>query len=142
MLRSIESARQSIRLAGYSFTSTDVVRALIAAHRRGVDVRVVVDQRGNAGKSSRAALNMLAGAGIPTRTVSAYAIHHDKYIVIDAATVETGSFNYTAAAAKRNSENALQVSACPALAARYLEHWQSRWRQGVEWSRRIEEQQT
>jgi len=133
VLRAVESANREIRLAGYSFTSPEVVRALVAAHRRGVDVRVVVDRRGNTGKANVAALNLLAGAGIPTRTISAYAIHHDKFIVADRKTVETGSFNYTRAAAQRNSENALLVSACPSLAKQYLEHWESRWGQGVDW---------
>jgi len=133
VLRTIASARKSVRLATYSFTAPDVVRALIAARRRGVDVRVVVDARGNSGKASVAALNLLAGAGIPARTVSAYAIHHDKYMVIDGATVENGSFNYTRAAERSNSENALVVSTCPALARRYLAHWQSRWEQGKAW---------
>jgi phosphatidylserine/phosphatidylglycerophosphate/cardiolipin synthase-like enzyme len=32
---------------------------------------------------------------------------HDKFIVIDGETVELGSFNYTAAAEKRNAENVL-----------------------------------
>ena len=34
-------------------------------------------------------------AGIPIRINSYYAIMHDKYMVIDGKTVETGSFNYT-----------------------------------------------
>ena len=131
--RAIESAHQSIRLAGYVFTSPDVVRSLIAAKRRGVDVRVIVDDKGNNGKASVAALNLLAGAGIHTRTISAYPIHHDKYMVIDGAAVETGSFNYTASAARRNSENALLISACPDLARQYLAHWDSRWAQGTDW---------
>ena len=44
--------------------------------------------------------------------------------------METGSFNFTAAAAKGNSENALVVWNDPALAETYLTHWQSRWDQG------------
>jgi len=133
VLRAIGSARESIRLAAYLFTSPDIARALIAARRKGVDVQAVVDREGAKNAASRAALNLLAGAGIPVRTVSGYAIHHDKYMVIDGATVQTGSFNYTAAAARDNSENVLLASACPALARQYLEHWQSRWRQGVGW---------
>jgi phosphatidylserine/phosphatidylglycerophosphate/cardiolipin synthase-like enzyme len=129
----IESAHQSIRLAAYSFTAPDVVRALIADKRRGVDVQVVVDERGNRSAASKAALNLLTGADIPTRTISVYPIHHDKYIVIDGQAIETGSFNYSKSAEQRNSENALLVSACPTLARQYLEHWQSRWDQGTNW---------
>lgn len=74
VLKTIETSQQEVRLMGYSFTSPEVVRSLIAAKRRGVDVRVVLDQKANTGKNnnaSRAAMNLLAGAGIPVRTVSA-----------------------------------------------------------------------
>lgn len=134
VLKVIASAKSSIRLAAYSFTSPNVVRELLAAKRRGVDVAVVVDHKNNLvearSNSSREALNLLVNAGIPTRTVSVYAIHHDKFIVVDGRHVETGSFNYTAAAAKRNSENVLVVWNNPLLAGKYIAHWQSRWSQG------------
>ncbi|WP_415867735.1 phospholipase D family protein [Burkholderia ubonensis] len=132
IVSAISGARQSIRLAAYSFTSPSVVRALMAAKQRGVDVAVVVDEKANHGKASVAALNLLTQAGIPSRTVSIYPIHHDKYIVIDGAQIETGSFNYSSAA-RRNSENAVLISQCPAVARSYLQHWQSRWSQGSDY---------
>ncbi|WP_336703146.1 phospholipase D family protein [Pantoea dispersa] len=133
VLRTLDSARESIRLMGYSFTSPEVVRALVAARRRGVDVRVVVDDKGNRSKASQAALNVLANAGIPLRTNGQYKIMHDKVIVTDGQNVETGSFNYTRSAAESNSENALVVRGVPALAQTYLAHWQSRWDGGKDW---------
>ncbi|KWA72501.1 endonuclease [Burkholderia ubonensis] len=132
VVSAISGARQSIRLAAYSFTSPSVVRALMAAKQRGVDVAVVVDEKANHGKASVAALNLLTQAGIPSRTVSIYPIHHDKYIVIDGAQIETGSFNYSSVA-RRNSENAVLISQCPAVARSYLQHWQSRWTQGSDY---------
>jgi phosphatidylserine/phosphatidylglycerophosphate/cardiolipin synthase-like enzyme len=48
---------------GYSFTSPEVTRSLIAAKRRGVDIRVVLDQKANTGKASVAAMNVLVSAG-------------------------------------------------------------------------------
>jgi phosphatidylserine/phosphatidylglycerophosphate/cardiolipin synthase-like enzyme len=130
VLKAIGAATTSIRLAGYLFTSPPVVRALLDAKQRGVDVAVVVDDKGTRSTTSRQALNLLVNAGIPTRTVSVYAVHHDKYIVIDGLHVETGSFNFTTGAAKRNSENVLVLWNYPTLAAQYLAHWQSRWEQG------------
>ncbi|KNH06833.1 Plasmid conjugative transfer endonuclease [Candidatus Burkholderia brachyanthoides] len=83
----------------------------------------------------QATLNVLVQPGIPTRTISVYAIHHDKFIVVDGAAVETGSFNFSAAAARRNSENALLLTCCqPNLTRSYLNHWQSRWNQGVDYA--------
>lgn len=135
--QAIDSAQRTIRLAGYSFNSRDIGARLIAAQRRGVDVQVVVDMKNNLIEDrtghARAALNHLVEAGIPTRTIDAYRIHHDKYMVIDGEHIQTGSFNYTEAAERYNSENALVVWNCPAKAQQYLTHWQSRWEQGVDY---------
>lgn len=133
VLRTLDEAHESIRLMGYSFTSPEVVKSLVAAKRRGVDVRVVVDDKGNRSKASQAAMNVVVNAGIPLRTNSQYKIMHDKVIITDGQNVELGSFNYTRSAAESNSENALVVRGVPALAQTYLAHWQSRWDGGKDW---------
>jgi phosphatidylserine/phosphatidylglycerophosphate/cardiolipin synthase-like enzyme len=130
VVKAINSAQSSIGMAAYSFTSPVVAKALLNAKKRGVDVRIVVDENGNKSKASLAALNLMVNAGIPTRTISRYAIHHDKYMVIDKRTLQTGSFNYSKAAASSNSENVLVVWNNPDLALSYLKHWQDRFDQG------------
>lgn len=133
VLQTVNEAQQSIRLMGYSFTSPEVARALVQAKRNGVDVRVVLDEHGNRTSASVAAMNTLVNAGIPVRTVSQFKIMHDKVIVVDGQTVETGSFNYTRAAARSNSENAVVLREVPDVAQQYLTHWQSRWDMGHDW---------
>lgn len=133
VLKTIESAQQEIRLMGYSFTSPEVVSALVRAKRRGVDVRIVLDEKGNRSKASQAAMNIVVNAGIPLRTNGRYAIMHDKVIIVDNHTVEAGSFNYTRSAASRNSENVLVINEVPEVAQTYLQHWQSRWDGGTDW---------
>lgn len=136
VLKTIESAQHEIRLMGYSFTSPEVSWALVRAKRRGVDVAVVLDWKSNAGKNnnaSKAAMNLLAGAGIPVRTVSTYKILHDKVIVADGRNTQVGSFNFSRAADRSNSENVLVVWDDHAIAASYLNHWTSRWAQGKDW---------
>lgn len=133
VLQVIDKAQSQIRLMGYSFTSPPIVMALIAAHKRGVDVQIVLDAEGNRGKASLAAMNLIASAGIPLRTNGAYKIMHDKVLITDGQNVETGSFNYTSSAAKANSENALVLWGNPGLAQVYLTHWQSRWNQGQDY---------
>jgi len=130
VLNVIDGATQQIRLAGYSFTAPDIVQALIRARARGVDVKVVLDEKGNRSKTSRAAMNLLVSHGIPVRLNSRYAILHDKTLVTDGRTVQTGSLNYTLSGERRNSENVLVIRDMPELAALYLAHWQSRWEGG------------
>lgn len=43
----IDRAQTEIRLAGYSFTSPEVATALVRARSRGVDMRVVIDEKAN-----------------------------------------------------------------------------------------------
>lgn len=133
VIRTLDNAHESIRLMGYSFTSPEVVKSLIAAKQRGVDVRVVVDDKGNRSKASQAAMNVVVNAGIPLRINGQYKIMHDKVIITDGQNVELGSFNYTRSAAESNSENALVVRDVPSLAQTYLAHWQSRWDGGTDW---------
>ncbi|SAV26031.1 endonuclease [Klebsiella variicola] len=61
-------------------------------------------------------MNLLVNAGIPVRTVSQYKIMHDKVIIADGRNVEVGSFNYTRAADRVNSENVLVVWDVPVVA--------------------------
>ncbi|TDN58999.1 phospholipase D-like domain-containing protein [Paraburkholderia sp. BL10I2N1] len=48
---------------------------------------------------------------------------HSKYIVCDGSTVETGSYNFSQAAARVNSENVLVLSNHPEIAQAYLQNW-------------------
>ena len=126
VLDTINSAKRSIRVMAYSFTAEPVVRALILARRR-VDVVVTVDYRSNIDEDrsgrARAALGALAYAGVPVRVVKAFALQHSKYLIVDDATVESGSYNYTSMAARYNSENALVIRGNTEIATRYLENW-------------------
>lgn len=135
VLKVIDGARYEVRLMAYSFTSASVVNALVKARKRGVDVLVVVDEKHNlsdrAGKAAHA-LSTLHNAGIPVRTVSEWPIQHSKVIVTDRRNVETGSFNYSASAADRNSENVLVIWNNPELAEHYLRHWGTRYLRGRE----------
>lgn len=137
VLKTIGAARGEIRMMTYSLTSVPVVEALIAARHRGVDVAVVADYKNNvtedkSGKG-RAALSALVNAGCQVKVISAYAIHHDKVVVVDGETVQTGSFNYSDAAATRNSENVIVIWKNPNLARGYLAHWQDRFNKGTDY---------
>ena len=133
VLGAIAGARHSIRVAAYGFTASAVAKALIAAHRRGVAVRVLVDWRANFEEDrrhARHAIGALQLAGVAVRSIDAYPIFHDKFMVIDDRTVQTGSYNYTVAAARYNAENVLVVWNDPALAKAYARNWDANWRLG------------
>ena len=124
VLKVIDSAKSEIKMLAYSFTSTPVVKALVQAKKKGVSISLVVDHKGNQGAKSRAALSILVNVGCDVRTITAYQIHHDKVIIADKQTIELGSFNYSASAANKNSENVLVIWNNPKLAEKYIEHFE------------------
>jgi phosphatidylserine/phosphatidylglycerophosphate/cardiolipin synthase-like enzyme len=129
VVRTIESAKYTVRVAAYSFTSKPIAQALLADYKRGVDVRVVVDKSNATARYSAA--TFLANQGVPVRVDYRYAIMHDKFVVVDGAVVETGSFNYTQSAATRNAEN-LIVLHDPSIAQRYSQEWERLWAESEE----------
>ena len=125
VVQTIASARQSILVASYSFTSKPIAQALVEAHKRGVQVGVVLDKSQRTERYSSA--TFLANMGVPVRIDSRYAIMHNKFMVIDGKTVETGSFNYTSSAARRNAENVIVLRDNPQAAQVYAKEWQRLW---------------
>jgi phosphatidylserine/phosphatidylglycerophosphate/cardiolipin synthase-like enzyme len=121
LAKAIGKAKRSIHVQAYSFTSAPIAKALLQAHKRGVQVEVILDKSNQKDKYSTA--DFLENQDIPTFIDSAHAIAHNKIMIIDRETVVTGSFNFTKAAEQKNAENLILISD-KALAARYLANWE------------------
>jgi phosphatidylserine/phosphatidylglycerophosphate/cardiolipin synthase-like enzyme len=118
--RELDNAKTTIFVQAYSFTSARIAKALVDAHDRGVDVRVILDKSQRSEKYSSA--DFVAHAGIATFIDAKHAIAHNKIMVIDGETVLTGSFNFTRAAEQKNAENLLVIRDKD-LAAKYTSNW-------------------
>lgn len=129
VVKTIESAKASIRVAAYSFTSKPIAEALLADARRGVDVRIVVDKSNATARYTAA--TFLANQGVPVRVDYRYAIMHDKFVVVDGETVDTDSFNMTTAAEKKNAENVVVLHDA-AVAQQYGREWERLWGESEE----------
>jgi phosphatidylserine/phosphatidylglycerophosphate/cardiolipin synthase-like enzyme len=125
VVHTIDEARETLRVAAYSFTSRAIADALIAARQRGVDVKVVLDKSQDTDRSLEA---YLQDGGIDTKINHRYHIMHDKFIVVDGETLETGSFNFTKSAEEHNAENVL-VLHDPATAGDYKRQWEKLWQE-------------
>lgn len=104
-LRVIDSANDSLYINTYEMSQPDIVKHIIMAKLRGVDVRIVVDSRQNHDKNSEIALQLLKNAGCDVNETQAWNIDHDKVIVADRKTRQTGSFNFSNNAVMNNKEN-------------------------------------
>ncbi|HXY55470.1 MAG TPA: phospholipase D family protein [Nitrospirota bacterium] len=118
----LNHAKSEILVQAYSFTSKDIAKALLEAHKRGVHIEIILD-RSNRSKNYSAG-DFAAHMGISTYIDSAHAIAHNKIIVIDKKTVITGSFNFTKAAENNNAENLLIISSTD-LAKYYIQNWET-----------------
>ncbi len=124
----IENSRESIDIAIYSFTSRKIAKALIDAHRRGVKVRVIIDE-GN-GKSRFCVGPLLEKAGIEVRYKrgSGGGLMHNKYAIYDGKVISTGSFNWTESAEKRNDENLVIIENDSKLIKMYEKNFSKLWK--------------
>ncbi len=118
----IHGARRQILVQAYEMTAPRIESALVAAHRRGVEVRAIFDP--DAFKETGSMVGELAAGGVAVFVDSFHkpGIAHNKVMVIDQALVITGSFNFTKAAESRNAENLLVIDD-PALAAAYARNF-------------------
>ncbi|WP_145573301.1 phospholipase D family nuclease [Yersinia mollaretii] len=127
VLDTINAAHSSIQMVAYAFQAKDIVAALDAANKRGVRVQVVIDKRRNKGSTSLAAMRDITWHGAELRIDGHYHIQHDKMIIVEGSTVETGSFNFAKSAEYDNSENVIVIKNMPHIVSQYQEHFASRW---------------
>lgn len=118
----IDSAKTSIRVQAYGFTSLPLADALARAKARGVDVRVVLDRSDLAEPQKNERTPIFRDAGIPVLYDFKHVIAHNKIMVVDMQKVETGSYNFTTIAETGNAENCLIVDNLT-LASEYGNNW-------------------
>lgn len=128
LVRRIDAARRSIHLLIYAITDDNLADALVAASKRGVDVKIVCDKSQSSEKHSLAAslLDRLGAGRVRLRTGKGRGIMHEKMAVYDEAEVTLGSFNWTDSARDNNWEN-LIVLHDPKLAANCEHEFQRVW---------------
>jgi phosphatidylserine/phosphatidylglycerophosphate/cardiolipin synthase-like enzyme len=126
IVAAIGEARRQVLVQAFAFTHRRIARALIAAHRRGVEVQVIADDAQDR-RLKTSVLAHLARAGVPVFLDSDRSTAHNKVMVIDAgtpaATVITGSYNFTHAAQHRNTENIVVFRGNPPLAEAFVQNW-------------------
>ncbi len=101
----VNSAQKSIELEVYVFTNPRVADALIEAHKRGVEVRVIMEERVDS-ESGKALFGRLKEAGVGTKWANqaSFTLTHSKFMVLDGKKVLVGSMNFSGAALLTNRE--------------------------------------
>ena len=122
IVRELKGAKQNVFIQAYSLNSAPIVKALVDAEKRGVHVQVIMDKCLRTDHHGLA--DQLVAAGIPVFVDDKHPIAHNKIMIIDAATVITGSFDYTKAAEDSLAEN-IVILRDAAIATKFLTNWQA-----------------
>ena len=92
----INGANNTINLTMYELSDPVAEQDLIAAHQRGVDVRVILDQDFSGGPYNQAAYSLLTQAGVSVHWAPSSIIFHQKTLTVDGAVSAVGTANITA----------------------------------------------
>ena len=101
----IDAAQYSVDMAIYKLDLCSIRDALLDAHRRGINVRVVVESE----NADEAEIEALEARGIMVREDQRPSLMHHKFTIIDGYEVWTGSMNYSVNGAYRHDNNLLRV---------------------------------
>jgi phosphatidylserine/phosphatidylglycerophosphate/cardiolipin synthase-like enzyme len=117
LVRAITDAKKSVYVQAAQFTSAPIAKALVAAHERGLEVRVIVDRRKDDQENTQAP--RLVEANVPTFTDGRHHTAHNKVVIIDHHLLFTGSFNFTRESEAENAENLIAIDRKPRIVAAY-----------------------
>ena len=123
IVAAIGRANKQILVQAYLLTDNKISDALIAAHKRGVAVQVMLDAERSKTKASDG--QRMSDAGIEVRLETAYENAHNKVMILDGALLISGSYNFTYAAQFKNAENIMLIKNAPQLIAQYTQNWRN-----------------
>lgn len=112
----IAKVTRTLDIAAFEFNNVVLTQAILDAHKRGVQVRMVTDnEHGLHGTTTT--MNQFKDAGIPIVDDGRSALMHNKFMILDSTVVWMGSWNYTMNETYRNNNNALALRSRRAVEA-------------------------
>lgn len=124
----LNRAKESIYLQAYVLSSQPIADALVNAHQRGVEVKVLVDNSQLEVSYSR--IGFLSTNGIFVYADVNATLAHNKVIIIDKEITITGSYNLSNAAESRNIENLIAIKD-PKVTRSYLDNYIMRYQESM-----------
>ena len=124
----IRNAQHSIRFKIYVLSHAEAVAALAQAANRGVDVRVLIEQNPvGGGENNLRSAETLQAAGVAVKWApTAFALTHEKSLVVDDQQALIATFNFTQSSFNGNREYGL-LSSEPAVVAEVAAIFDADW---------------
>lgn len=104
----IDGVQNTLDIAAFELNNEAITEAIIRAHQRGVQVRIVTDNEHGIGDDDTTLVD-LELEGIEIINDGRSALMHDKFMIMDSIVVWTGSMNYTVNDVYRNNNNAIAL---------------------------------
>jgi phosphatidylserine/phosphatidylglycerophosphate/cardiolipin synthase-like enzyme len=104
----ISHAEEYIYVPALLITHSKIVTELINAHRRGVDVKIILDANSTSTKHIK--YNTLRNSGIPLKMENFAGKLHTKTMIIDDKYLITGSMNFSNSGENYNDENTIIIT--------------------------------
>jgi len=111
----IAASKETVNVSVFYLTDKRVTAELLAAHRRGVQVRIILDA--TAAQNGYSKHEVLRLAGVPVKVETWGGKMHMKSASIDGTHLIVGSMNWTGAGNRTNDENTLIISSAELAAA-------------------------
>ncbi len=124
IIHHINSATTQLRICVFTISDDNITKSLLAAHQKGVAIKVITDNDKSLDIGSDIAQLAQVGIAVKMDTTSNH-MHH-KFMVADQRTLITGSYNWTLSAAKYNHENIL-VTRVPGVIKSFSHQFEKLW---------------
>ncbi len=121
----LQGATKQVDICVFTITDNRVADQILAAHRRGVALRVITDDEKSCDAGSD--IDRLQKAGVPVRFDNSVHHMHHKFALFDRHRLLTGSYNWTRAAARDNQENII-ITGDPLLVEAFANTFEELWR--------------
>jgi cardiolipin hydrolase len=126
IINALHGARNSADICVFTITDDRITSAIIAAHKRGIAVRVMTDNEKAFDEGSD--VRQLARAGIEVRVDTSTNHMHHKFAIFDRGLLLTGSYNWTLSASRHNQENMISSNDAKLL-REFSQEFERLWKQ-------------
>lgn len=125
LLDLIGTAKKQIDICVFTISDDRLTEEIMAAHKRGVYVRVITDNDKSSDRGSD--IFEMVDFGIRLRMDRTADHMHHKFMLVDQSVLANGSFNWTRSASEKNHENIL-VTGDQQLVAAYQDKFEELWK--------------
>jgi cardiolipin hydrolase len=103
IIHQIVQAKSQLKICVFTISDDQISEAILAAHKKGIDIRILTDNDKAFDVGSD--IGKMSTAGVVIKIDNTANHMHHKFMIVDDRVLLTGSYNWTNSAARYNQEN-------------------------------------